>query len=97
MEDKKVKIHDQNMEYKKGLKWLPLSYEEIAGAYLRIEEVNGTFCCGKANFDLYFLMLQLKTGKLLKLESFSKERVKEILEILKQKNEKIEIGYKKDA
>ncbi|MGN1181234.1 MAG: hypothetical protein ACI4SD_08460 [Suilimivivens sp.] len=94
MEDKKVRLNEQNMEYKKGFKWVELPYREITKAYLRIEEVNGTLCCGRANFDMYFLMLQLSTGELLKLECTSKESVKEMLEVLKQKNDKIEIGYK---
>lgn len=94
MEDKKVRLNEQNMEYKKGFKWVELPYGEITKAYLRIEEVNGTLCCGRANFDMYFLMLQLSAGELLKLECTSKESVKEMLEVLKQKNDKIEIGYK---
>lgn len=94
MEDKKIKLYEHNMEYRKGFKWAELSYEEIEKAYLRIEEVNGTLCCGRANFDMYFLMLQLKGGELLKLECTSKESVKEMLEALKQKNDRIEIGYK---
>ena len=94
MEDKKIRLNEQNLEYKKGFKWVELSYEEIEKAYLRIEEVKGTLCCGRANFDMYFLMLQLKGGELLKLECTSKESVKEMLEVLKQKNDRIEIGYK---
>ncbi|MGN0377912.1 MAG: hypothetical protein ACI4ED_09780 [Suilimivivens sp.] len=94
MEDKKVRLNEQNLEYKKGFKWIALPYEEIVKAYLRIEEVNGTLCCGRANFDMYFLMLQLKGGELLKLECTSKESVKALLEELNRKNDKIEIGYK---
>ena len=94
MEDKKIKLNEQNLEYRKGFKWIALSYEEVEKAYLRIEEVNGTLCCGRANFDMYFLMLRLKGGELLKLECTSKESVKEMLELLKEKNAMIEIGYK---
>lgn len=94
LDDKKIKLYEQDMEYKKGLKWLPLSYEDIENAYLRIEEVNARFCCGRADFDMSFLMLRLKNGVLLKLESFSAESVKKVLEVLKQKNDKIEIGYR---
>lgn len=97
MEDKRVKLNEQDIEYKKGFKWLKLSYEEITGAYLRVEEVNGKLCCGRASFDLFFLMLQLRNGELLKLECTSMELVKKMLEVLKQKNDRIEIGYKKDA
>ena len=94
MEDKKIKLNEQNLEYRKGFKWIALSYAEIEKAYLRIEEVKGTLCCGRANFDMYFLMLQVKGGELLKLECTSKESVKEMLELLKEKNAMIEIGYK---
>ena len=94
MEEKKIRLNEQNLEYRKGFKWVELSYEEIEKAYLRIEEVNGTLCCGRANFDMYFLMLQVKGGELLKLECTSKESVKEMLELLKEKNDKIESGFK---
>ena len=94
MEDKKIKLNEENLEYKKGFKWIALFFFFFEKAYLRIEEVNGTLCCGRANFDMYFLMLQLKGGELLKLECTSKESVKDMLEVLKQKNNQIEIGYK---
>lgn len=96
MEDKKIKLNDQEIFYKKGLKWTTLSYESIIQAYLRIEEVNGRLCCGVANFDMYFLVLKVKSGDLIKIEVSSKEIVKEMLEFLKVKNTDIKIGYKKD-
>lgn len=96
MEDKKIKLGDQVITYKKGLKWYPLQYEEITNAYLRIEEVNGRLCCGVASFDMHFLMLKTKTDELIKIECSSKEIVKSLLEELKQKNDEIVIGYVKD-
>ena len=48
-----------------------------------------------ANFDMYFLVLRTVDGELIKTEASSKENVKEMLEILKEKNTAIEIGYKK--
>lgn len=95
MEDKKIKFYEQELSYKKGLKWYSLPYEEIEHAYLRIEEVKGRLCCGVANFDLYFLVLKTRSGKLVKAEAGSQETVKEMLEALKKKNDKIEIGFKK--
>lgn len=95
MEDKKIKFYEQELSYKKGLKWQSLSYEEIEHAYLRIEEIKGRLCCGVANFDLYFLVLKTHSGKLVKAEASSQEIVKEMLAELKQKNDKIEIGFKK--
>ena len=29
MEDKKIKLNEENLEYKKGFKWIALSYEEV--------------------------------------------------------------------
>ena len=91
----KVVLQEKELEYKKGFKWYKLSYPEISKAYLRIEEVNGRLCCGVANFDLYYLMLQTKEGELLKLEVPSKELAKEMLEELEVKNPAMEVGYKR--
>ena len=91
----KIVLQEKELEYKKGFKWCTLPYPEISKAYLRIEEVKGRLCCGVANFDLYFLMLQTKEGELLKLEVPSQELAKEMLEELETKNPAIEVGYKK--
>ena len=91
----KVMLYEKELEYKKGLKSYKLPYPEISKAYLRIEEVKGRLCCGVANFDLYFLMLQTKEGELLKLEVPSKETAKEMLDELEAKNPAIEVGYKR--
>ena len=60
-----------------------------------MEEVNGKLCCGVASFDMFFLMMKTKEEELIKVEATSKEIVKEMLEVLKEKNPEIEIGYKK--
>lgn len=96
MEDKRIRLRENDMEYKKGFKWHVLPYDAIKQAYLRIEEVNGRLCCGVANFDMFFLMLKTTDEKLVKIEANSRDIVKQILEELKIKNDKIEIGYKKD-
>ncbi|MDD6491444.1 MAG: hypothetical protein PUG54_04340 [Firmicutes bacterium] len=95
MEDKKIKLQEQQIEYKKGLKWYSLFYKDIKQAYLRIEEVNGRLCCGVANFDMYFLVLITKEGKDIKVEASSEKIVKEMLSVLKEKNPELEIGFKK--
>ena len=95
MEDKKIKLQEQQIEYKKGLKWYSLPYEDIKQAYLRIEEVNGRLCCGVANFDMHFLVLITKEGKDIKVEASSEKIVKEMLSVLKEKNPEMEIGFKK--
>lgn len=95
LNDKKIKFHEQELEYKKGLKWCILPYSEITHAYLRIEEIKGRLCCGVANFDMHFLVLKTKPGEILKIEVSSKELVKEMLQELQLRNEGIEVGYKK--
>jgi hypothetical protein len=95
MTDKRIKINENTLEYKKGFKWYALPYDEITQAYLRVEEVQGRLCCGVANFDLYFLMLKNKQNDLLKVETSSQEITKQMLEELSKKNPEIEIGYKR--
>lgn len=95
MEDKRIRLRENDIEYKKGFKWHTLSYEDIRQAYLRIEEVNGRLCCGVASFDMFFLMLKTAGDELIKIEATSKEIVKQMLEEIKKKNVTTEIGYKK--
>lgn len=95
MEDTRIKLHDNGMEYRKNLKWHELSYEAITQAYLRIEESRGKLCCGVASFETPFLVLKIKEDEVLKIEASSKEVVKEILAVLQEKNPNMEIGYKK--
>ena len=96
VEDKRIRLDEELLTYKKGFKWNTLPYTEIINAYLRIEEVNGRLCCGVASFDMHFLMLKTKSGDLIKVEGSSKEIVKEMLDILSQKNSEIVIGFNKD-
>jgi hypothetical protein len=95
MTDKRIKINETTLEYKKGFKWYEIPYSDITQAYLRVEEVQGRLCCGVANFDLYFLMLKNKQNDLLKVETSSQEITKQMLEELSKKNPEIEIGYKR--
>ena len=95
MEDTRIKLNEQTLEYKKGFKWHMLSYQDIRQAYLRIEEARGKLCCGVAYFETYYLMLKKPDEELLKIEVSSKAIAKRILEVLKEKNSEIEIGLKK--
>ena len=96
VEDKRIKLNDELLTYKKGFKWNSLPYTDIINAYLRIEGVNGRICCGVASFDMHFLMMKTKSGELIKVEGSSKEIVKQILDELSQKNSEIVIGFDKD-
>ena len=43
-----------------------MPYSQAEQAYLRQEEVNARLCCGRANFDQFFLMLRGSDGVLRK-------------------------------
>ena len=43
-----------------------LPYHQISRAWVRQEEVNANLCCGRANFDQFYLMIQEKDGLLLR-------------------------------
>ncbi len=95
MEDRKIRMKEQELTYKKGFKWHTLPYADIVQAYMRIEEVNGKMCCGVANFNMHFLMLRTRSGELLKMDATAREKVEQMLKELKQKNPEIKIGYEK--
>lgn len=74
-----------------GTTYLP--YSQIVNAYLRQEEVNANLCCGRANFDQFFLMVRGTDGQLRRGQVLSKEKGKEALALLAAANPAIEIGY----
>jgi len=43
-----------------------LPYNQISRAWVRQEEVISSLCCGRANFDQFYLMIQEKDGLLLR-------------------------------
>ena len=72
-----------------------LPYDAIVRAWLRQEEVNANLCCGRANFDQFFLMVQDQSGNTHKAEVVSKELGKEALSLISQHRPQAEIGYRK--
>ena len=75
-----------------------LPYGAIAWAYLRQEEITAKVCCGRANFDRFFLMVQGPEERLYRGELQSKAQGKEALERISAKNPRAKIGYcKQDA
>ena len=53
----KVRVGDLGIYYRDGLRIRHVSYSEMQRAFIRIQEVNGRFCCGKAVFAYYRLVL----------------------------------------
>ena len=74
-----------------------IPYSEVKHAYLRQEEVNAKLCCGRANFDQFFLMLLGSDGKLRKHQVDDMAKGKLALEYISQRNPDCLIGYQKPA
>lgn len=63
----RVKLGNQFIFWKKGLRWYGVEVKNIERAYRRVEEVSTKICCGPANFDIQKLRLVLKDGEELEL------------------------------
>lgn len=63
----KVKLGNDSIFWKKGLKWYVVPLDDVERAYRRVEEVNAKMCCGRADFDIQKLVLLLKDGAQLEL------------------------------
>ena len=74
-----------------------MPYSEVRNAYLRQEEVNAKLCCGRANFDQFYLMLLGSDGTLRKHQVADKDKGKEALEVIAARNPDCIIGYQKPA
>ena len=68
-----------------------IGYEKISRAFMRLEEVQTSMCCGKVNLDRSFLVL-IVDGKEEVIETDSPDIVKKALEKLKEANPDIQIG-----
>ncbi|MDY3905865.1 MAG: DUF6709 family protein [Lawsonibacter sp.] len=73
-----------------------LPWGQILQAWLRQEEVNANLCCGRANFDQFFLMVRDRSGTVHKGEVLSKELGKEALALISERDPEVEIGYQKE-
>ena len=74
-----------------------MPYSQVEHAYLRQEEVNAKLCCGRANFDQFYLMTQGSDGKIRKAQVQSLKAGKDALNIISAANPNAEIGYQKPA
>ena len=63
----KVKLADETVFWKKGLKWYCLPLAEAKRAFRRIEAVDSKMCCGNVNFDIQKLVLILQDDTELEL------------------------------
>lgn len=58
----KVRVGDLGIYYRDGLRIRHVSYSEMQRAFIRIQEVNGRMCCGRATFS-YFRLVFIIDGK----------------------------------
>ena len=72
----KVKLWSDYIFWKKSFSWKYVDMDEIRRAYRRVEAVDTKMCCGKVNFDIQKLVVELKDDtsyELLIGEGISKE------------------------
>lgn len=93
----KVRLGEQVLFFSRFAGGTYMPYSEIRHAYLRQEEVNAKLCCGRANFDQFYLMLLGSDGKLRKHQVADMARGKLALEHIAQRNPDCLIGYQKPA
>ena len=93
----KVRLGSGWLFFKKfsGISYLP--YDRIVHAWLRLEEVSAKMCCGRANFDQFYLMVEDADGKVQRCELGSREKVDQVLAHIGQLCPAAEIGYWKKA
>lgn len=90
----KVKLGENTIFWKKGLRWYVVKIDQVERVYRRVEEVKSKLCCGSANFDIQKLMLQLKDSEeLAVLISEGDVKVAESLyKLLQEKHPQLEYG-----
>lgn len=96
-EFKNVVFMEDRLRYRKWMKWQELSYGDIVQAYRQIEEAKGKVCCGTAYFEIHRVIFVTGKGEKIAVEVPDRETGISILDRLKEKNQKIEIGIKKAA
>jgi len=74
-----------------------MPYSQAEHAYLRQEEVTAKMCCGRANFDQFYLMLKGSDGVLRKHQVKDMAAGKYALDYIAAKNPNCVIGYRKPA
>ncbi len=58
----KVRVGKLGVYFREGFKTKYLSYQDFDRVFIRINEVNGKMCCGKAVFH-YFRLVFVRNGK----------------------------------
>lgn len=91
----KVRLGERHLFFPKfsGTSYLP--YEQVAHIWMRQEEVTAKMCCGRANFDRFFLMVKDTSGAVRRAELTERRHVEEALSLIAARNPCVEVGYHK--
>ena len=81
--------------YRDGFKTKFVPYEMLARAFIRVQEVNGRFCCGKAVFAYYRLVLVVNGREWGDVMSEDEQAMDEALAAIAQRSPSTAIGYVK--
>jgi len=57
-----VWVGELGVYYKSGFKTMFIAYSELDRVFIRVQEVNGKLCCGKASF-FYYRLVFVVNGK----------------------------------
>lgn len=87
----KIIYENDKLNVKGLLKSNDINYSDIDRVYMRIEEACANMCCGRMNFDRYFLMLMVG-DELVKVELDNKDLVSEGIKKIQEKNPDVLVG-----
>lgn len=76
-----------------GAAYLP--YDQVVRAWLRQEEVKARLCCGTANFDQFYLVLECADGQQRRGQVIDKKSGQVCLDHIQARNPAVKIGYVK--
>lgn len=76
-----------------GTSYLP--YSQICRAWLRQEEVNARMCCGTANFDQFYVVMDCADGQQRQGQVIDKAAGQRCLDHIAARNAEVKIGFVK--
>jgi len=88
-----VWVGDLGVYYKSGFRTIFISYEEMERAFIRIQEVNGKLCCGKATFAYNRLVFVVKGKEYAEAMTEHETAFDEALELISKKAPSLPIGF----
>ena len=91
----KLKVGKLGVYFREGFRTRFLGYGDFERAFIRIHEVNGKLCCGKAVFQ-YFRMIFVRNGKeYADVMSEKEELMDQALARIAELSPETQIGYVK--